>query len=244
MSRSLLQGISVALIFLFIGVASAAAVLAYLPEGGSPPAVFDDFKWSSTANGFWHVNPVGGSAAIEHSLLTLSGGSVELDRRLQTDPNETVVLAKVRGLHFHKFGVGLGAYHAGTLALEYDDDGVKCGRGTDYGWQVDIMKPWTTPPVNQWMYLKLAVTNPYPNPKDLQRVEKLGDVRKLKPVTMTCSMYDASGHLLASSTPKDPLPNAHYVALDEVYMRTWDRGNRYQVDWVYAGPPSGSPGFK
>jgi hypothetical protein len=42
--------------------------------------------------------------------------------------------------------------------------------------------------------------------------------------------------------PKTPPPNAHYVSFDEVFMRTWDSPNEYQVDWFYAGPPSGNPG--
>lgn len=229
------------LIFFFLGIASAAAVFVYLPDPGSAPAVYDDFKWSSTANGFWHVNAIGARAEIKHSLLTLSGHSIELDHRLQTDPNQTVVAAKVRGLHFHKFGIGIGVYHAGTVGLEFDDDGAKCGRGTDFGWRIDFIKAWTTPPVNQWMYVEVAVTNPYPNPKDLQRAEKLDNPKKLKPITLTCSIYDANGNLIASSSPKDPPANTHYVGLDEVFMRTWDSGNDYQVDWFYAGPASGLP---
>lgn len=240
MNRTVVQGVVIALVFLFLGVAGTAAVMAYLPDPGSAPAIFDDFQWSSTANGFWHVNPIGATAQIEHSVLTLSGHSIELDRRVQTDPYETVVAARVRGLSFNRFALGIGLYHAGTVGMEFDDDGVKCGRGTDYGWQVDFLKGWTRPPVGQWVYLVITVKNPYPNPKDLQRAEKNPDA-KLKPVTLTCAMYDANRHLVARIAPTQPPPNAHYVALDEAFMRTWDSGNDYQVDWFYTGPPAGIP---
>jgi hypothetical protein len=47
--------------------------------------------------------------------------------------------------------------------------------------------------------------------------------------------------LIARSVPTDPPPNTNYAALDEAFMRTWDSGNKYQIDWVYAGPASGDP---
>jgi hypothetical protein len=237
MRRPLVQGLVIALVALFIGVAGSAAVLAYIPDPGSAPSIYDDFKWSSTANGFWHVNPIGATATIKNGLLTLSGHLIELDHRVQTDPDATIVVAKVRGLSFHKFGLGLGVYHSGTLGLEFDDDGIKCGRGTDYGWRVDFVKPWKMPPVGQWFILKAKIVNPYPTAAAWNKVSHL-DADKLKPVTLTCSVYDAQGHLLASVTPTDPEPNAHYIALDEAFMRTWDSRNKYQVDWYYAGPPT------
>lgn len=236
MTRPVLQAVVLAAIFLFLGVAVAMAGMWAVPTPGSAPSIYDDFKWSSTANGFWHVNAQGATARIENSILTLKGGTVELDRRVQTDPYETVVVAKVRGKAFHRFAIGLGVYHAGTVGLEFDNEGAKCGRGTDFGWQVDVMKPWVAPPVGQWFYLALDMVNPYPtsNPPSNPNV-------KPKPMILTCSLYDASGHLLASVTPLDPPPNTHYVGLDEAYIRTWDTGNNYQVDWFYAGPPSGNP---
>lgn len=243
MSRPFLRIAVIALIFFLVGVAAAAMVFAYLPDPGPSPAVYDDFKWSSTSNGFWHVNASGAQAIIKHSLLTLTGDSIELDRRMQTDPNMTVVVAKVRGRHFHKFGLGIGVWHAGTVGLEFDDDGAKCGRGTDYGWKVDFLKGWKPPPTNRWFYLAVAVKNPYPKSEDLKRAEQLADKtgKKLKPVTLTCSLYDAAGQLVASVTPTYPQPNAHYVGFDEVFMHTWDGRNDYQVDWFYAGPVSGVP---
>lgn len=239
--RSVLQGLVIALVALFIGVAGTAAVLAYIPDPGSNPSVFDDFNWSSTANGFWHVNAIGASAIIKNGTLTLSGHSIELDRRLQTDPRVTIAAAKVRGFGFRRFGLGLGVYHAGTVALEFDNEGFKCGRGSDFGWRVDLMKSWTTPPTGQWFILKVKVTNPYPTAKSQAKVAGL-DASKLKPVTVQCSVYDANGKLISTVTPTDPQPNAHYNALDEAYMRTWDSGNKYQLDWFYAGPPTTSVG--
>lgn len=241
MRRPLMQALFVGLIALFLGIAGTAAVLAYLPDPGSAPSVFDDFHFSSTGNGFWHVNAIGASAVVKDGRLTLSGHSVELDHRLQTDPRVTIAAAKVRGLSFHRFGLGLGVYHSGTVALEFDNEGLKCGRGADIGWRVDVMKPWTTPPTGQWFILKVKVTNPYPTAKSQAKVAGL-DASQLKPVTVQCSAYDASGHLIATVTPTDPEPNAHYDALDEAYMRTWDSGNKYQVDWFYAGPPTTAVG--
>lgn len=240
MRRPILRALVFALIGLCIGVAGAAAVLAYIPESGSAPSIFDDFKWSSTSNGFWHVNPVGGSARIAHSILTLSGASIELDRRVQTDPNETIVVAKIRASHFDKFGMGLGVFHAGTIGMEMDADGVKCGRGTDFGYKIDFVTAWSPPPVNQWFYLEMGVVNPYPDPRVLAKLGNL-DYSKLKKVTLYCAVFDASGKLIAAITPKDPPANTHYVALDEAYLRTWDSQNDYQIDWVYVGPRSGNP---
>ena len=242
MSRPVLRAIVLGLVFFFVGVSAAAIALAAIPDPGSAPSIYDDFNWSSTSNGFWHVNPIGATAEIRDSMLTVKGHSIELDRRLQTDPYQTVVLAKVRGLHFHKFDIGIGAYHAGTVGLEFDDDGVKCGRGTDFGWKINSMKPWHHPPTGQWFYLKISVTNPYPTTEAYNRAESEAEKgKKLKLVTLTCSMYDAGGRLVTSMTPRVPPPNAHYVGLDETFIRTWDSGNDYQVDWFYAGPPSGIP---
>src|SRR5947209_3874108 len=217
MNRRILRMAVIALILLLLGGALGAAVVFAIPDPGSAPSIYDDFNWSSTANGFWHVNPVGATARIKGGLLTVSGHSVELDRRMQTDPKSTVVVARVRGRKFDKFALGLGVYHAGTISLEFDSDGLKCGRGTDHGWQVDIVKSWTTPPAGKWVYLGIRVVNPYPDPKVLA---KLGDIdpSKMKPVTITCSIWDTSGKLLASDTPTDPKPNGHYAALDETYI--------------------------
>ena len=237
MSRAVLRGVVIAVIFLFVGVAGAAAVFYSIPDAGSAPSVYDDFRWSSTANGFWHVNPIGATERIKGTTLTLTGDSIELDRRIQTDPRQTVVMARVKAAHFHKFGLGIGVYHAGTMGMELDDDGIKCGRGTDRGWRVDTLQGWKTPPVGRWFYLKMAVVNPYPDQKVADRIPQT----KLKPVTLTCSAYDNSGHLLGQVTPHHPSPNAHYVALDEVFRRTWDSKNDYTVDWFYAGPPAGVP---
>jgi hypothetical protein len=239
MASTLLRMAVIALIFLFLGVAGAAAMLAYIPESGSPPSIYDDFAWNSTANGFWHVNAIGATDTVKNSLLTLKGASIELDRRIQTDPAETIVIARVRGHAFQKFGLGIGLYHAGTVGLEFDADGFKCGRGTDHGWRVDIVKPWSSAPIDKWYYLELSVKNPYPN----YTPEQLGKLNedKLKPVTVRCTAWDAAGHLVGTDVASDPKPNAHYVSFDEAFLRTWDAGNDYQVDWFYAGPPSGNP---
>lgn len=240
MKRPIFKALAFGLIGLCIGVAGAAAVLAYIPASGSAPSIFDDFKWNSTANGFWHVNAYGATARIEHSRLSLTGDSIELDRRVQTDPNETFVVAKIRARQFDKFGLGLGIYHSGTIGMEMDSDGIKCGRGTDHGYKVDIVKSWANPPVNQWFYLEMGVVNPYPDPRVLAKLGNL-DYDKLKKVTLHCSAFDAGGRLIGSVTPKDPVANTHYVALDEAYLRTWDSHNAYQIDWVYVGPASGNP---
>ncbi len=231
-----LQILVIGLIFLFVGVASAAAYFELLPVPGSAPSIYDDFAWNSTANGFWHVNAYGAKAEIKHSILTLKGDSIELDRRVQTDPFETVVMARVRGVAFHKFALGLGLYHAGTISLEFDNDGVKCGRGTDFGWRIDIMKKWAPPPAGAWFYLGVDVVNPYPDPRKTPK-----DYSLAKPVKLRCSIWDTNGRLVATDLVKTPPPNAHYVGLDEAYMRTWDSDNTYQIDWIYAGPPSGNP---
>lgn len=235
----MIRGAVIALIFLFVGVAGAAAVFEYMPNAGSAPSIFDDFKWNSTANGFWHVNATGATATVKDSLLTLKGDTIELDRRVQTDPYSTVLLAKVRARQFDKFDIGIGAYHAGTITLEFDADGVKCGWGSDLGWEIGIMKQWSPPPFNQWYYLRMDVGNPYPNVPNpvLAKIPP----EKLKPVNMRCSVYDSAGHLIATEVPKDPPPNAHYVSLDEAFLRTWDSHNDYQIDWYYVGPPSGIP---
>ncbi len=235
-NRTLYIVISVALVALCVGIAGTAAVLAFLPDPGSGPSIYDDFNWSSTGNGYWHVNPIGATATIKNGLLTLEGHDIELDRRIQTDPAVTIAVARVRGLSFRRFGMGLGVYHSGTVALEFDNEGFKCGRGSNVGWRVDLMKSWTTPPTGQWFTLKVKVTNPYPTIAEQKAVAHL-DASQLKPVTVQCSVYDSHDHLISTVTPTDPEPNAHYDALDEAYMRTWDSGNKYQIDWFYSGPP-------
>lgn len=244
MRREMIRTLIIALIALCLGVAAAAAGMALIPASGSAPSIFDDFNFSSTSNGFWHVNPVGATATIKNGLLTLKGDSIELDRRVQTDPYETVVSAKIRARNFHRLGLGLGIYHAGTIGLEFDNEGIKCGRGTDFGYEVDPVTVFKQPlPVNQWFYIQLAVKNPYPTKEEQDKVRDL-DQSKLKPLTEICSAYDAKGHLIGRSIPTDPVPNTHYVGLDEVYIRTWDASNDYQVDWLYAGPPSGNPALR
>lgn len=237
MRKTVVLGVVVALIAALLGVATAAAAFGLIPSPGSAPSIYDDFNWSSTSNGFWHVNGAGADARIKNSVLTMTGSSLELDRRLQTDPYETDVAARVRGLSMHKFGLGLGVWHAGTIGMEFDDDGVKCGRASDYGYQVDFLKAWNPPPLGQWFYLEMRVQNPYPDPT---KIPKLDD-KLLKKVKLTCSIYDSTGKLLSTVQAVRPPPNTHYVGLDEAYLRTWDNLNRYQVDWFYAGPPSGNP---
>jgi len=227
----------VAIIAVFVGVAFSAATFALIPDPGSSPSIFDDFRWSSTSNGFWHTNAQGAVAHIDHSLLTLEGNSIELDRRLQTDPVETVVSTRVRALSFHKSGIGLGLWHAGTIGMEFDDDGVRCGRATDFGYKVDVIRGWTKPPTGKWFYLEMFVKNPYP---DYRNIPKIDD-RLLKRVSLRCSVYDSGGRLLGTTIASNPPPNTHYVGLDEAYLRTWDNHNKYQFDWFYAGPVSGNP---
>ena len=244
MRRSSLKIAVIAAIFLFLGVAGGAIGMAMIPSSGSAPSIYDDFEWSSAANGFWHVNALGATQRIADGVAKLSGNSIELDRRVQTDPHSTVIAVRIRGIKFHKFQIGMGVYHAGTMGLEFDNDGIKCGRGTDQGWKVDGMTVWSNPPVGKWYYLQLKVINPYPDPDAIDRLyEKYGDNAKdkIKPVTLECSAWDARGKLLRSVRPHDPPPNANYAGLDEAYMRTWDSNNEYDVDWLYAGPPSGNP---
>ena len=234
MSRGALKLAVVAVIGIFFGIFLTAAVMAFLPNDGTAPSVYDDFRWSSISDGFWHVNADGGSAAIVNGILTMSGAQLEMDHLMQTDPNKTVMVAKVRGVQFYKFAIGVGTYHGGTVSLEFDNDGFRCGRGTDSGWQVDDMKLWTKPPMNKWFILKLSVVNPYPGITKLPAHPK-------KPVTLTCSVWTPSGKRVAYDQPTNPVPNTRYPGIDEIYMRTWDSHNQYQVDWVYAGPPSGDP---
>src|SRR5437764_10959958 len=125
MGRPLLQGAVIALIFFFLGVAGWAGAMALVPNAGSTPSIFDDFNFSSTSNGYWHVDSIGSTAAIRDGLMTVSGHSIELDHRLQTDPHQTVVVAKIRGLGWDKFAIGLGLYHSGTVSVEFDSDGIK-----------------------------------------------------------------------------------------------------------------------
>jgi hypothetical protein len=240
MRRTLLRFAVIALIALSLGAAGTAAVVGFVPDSGSAPTIYDDFSWDSIANGFWHVNADGATATIKDSLLTLDGHSIELDRRIQSDPHRTVISAHIRGVQLHKFGIGIGVYHSGTVAEEFDNDGIKCGRGSDHGWQVDYVKGFTVPPTNQWFYLRIAVTNPYPNPKALEQVSNL-DPSKRRKTTVICSAWDSSGHLIATVNAKNPPPNTQYQGLDEAFFRTWDSDNHYQLDWFYAGPPSGDP---
>jgi hypothetical protein len=224
----------IALIFFCLGIATWAGAMAFVPNPGSPPSIYDDFNFSTTSNGYWHVNPVGALARIKNGTMTLSGHSIELDHRLQTDPYVTIVVAKVRGLQWDKFAMGLGLFHSGTVSIEFDNDGIKCGRGTDHGWKIDYVQGWKTPPTGKWYYLYMSVVNPYPN------VTKFTSKMK-KPITLTCAAYDMSGRPVAAVRAADPKPNTHYGSLDEAYFRTWDSGNKYQLDWFYAGPPSGNP---
>lgn len=237
MSRAVVRMVVIAIIAGFVGIALSAGAFALIPDPGSAPSIFDDFAWNSTANGFWHIDESGATATIKNSILTLKGNSIELDRRVQTDPNETVVALRVRATQFDKFGFGLGVYHAGTVGMEFDTDGVRCGRGSDLGYHVEVIKPFTTPPVGQWFYLAISVVNPYPPPTKVPNV----DDTLLKHVTLRCSVWDDKGHLLGEEVATNPPPNAHYVAFDEAYLRTWDDRNNYQVDWFYAGPPRGDP---
>lgn len=234
MSRSAMRVIAIGAIGLLLGIFATAAALAFVPNQGSPPSVYDDFRWSSISNGFWHVNEDGGQAAIVDGILTLSGAQVEMDHMIQTDPNKTVIVARVRGEQLYKFALGVGSYHGGTVSLEFDNDGFRCGRGTDTGWTVDDMKLWTKPPTGQWFYLRVSVWNPYPGVTNLPPKPK-------HPIVLTCSVYDSIGRRIAYDKPLHPPSNMRYPGIDEIYLRTWDYHNRYQVDWVYAGPPSADP---
>lgn len=234
MARTIARVMIIALIFLFVGVAGAAAVFEYVPNPGSAPAVYDDFRWSSTSNGFWHLNPVGGKAQVANSLLSLSGANIELDHRLQTDPRETILVAKIRGIRFHKFSLGMGLFHSGTIGMELDNDGPKCGRNSATGWAVDYMIVWKKPLVGKWFYLVVDAVNPYGPKSHINPVEE-------KPATLTCSIYDSTGKLLSLDVARHPPPTMHYAAIDQVFLRTWDSGNNYQIDWLYAGPVSGLP---
>ncbi len=234
MSRAALRVVVIVLIGLLLGVLVEAAVFAFIPNRGDPPSVYDDFRWSSISNGYWHVNEDGGNAAIVDGILTLSGAQTEMDHLLQTDPNKTVMVAKVRGLSMYKFALGLGSYHGGTVSLEFDNDGFRCGRGTESGWMVDDMKLWKTPPIGKWFYLRVSVFNPYPGVTNLP-------IKPKKSIVLTCTVYDSSGRRIAYDRPVDPPSNIRYPGIDEVYLRTWDNHNRYQVHWVYAGPVSGDP---
>lgn len=224
----------IGLIFLFLGAAGAATVFAFIPNPGSPPSIFDDFKWSSISNGYWHVYALGGKPTIRSSILTMRGDTMEMDHRLQTDPYRTVVVVRIRASHFGKFAIGLGAYHSTAVSFEFDLDGAKCVRPSDQGTQIDVLRPWTVPPTHRWFYLALSLTNPYPNVTTLTP-------SMTKPPTVACSLYGAGKQLLVSDRPVTPPTELHYAAIDEVSMRTWDTGNDYQVDWIYAGPASGSP---
>ncbi|HZU13581.1 MAG TPA: hypothetical protein VFB58_12145 [Chloroflexota bacterium] len=225
---------AIAVIFLCLGAATAAGVFAFIPNPGSPPSIFDDFKWSSISNGYWHVYAAGGTARINYSILTLHGDTIEMDHRLQTDPYRTVVVVKIRATHFGKFSIGLGAYHSTAVSFEFDVDGAKCLRPSKEGTQIDILQPWLKPPTHRWFYLMLTLTNPYPYATSLTPA-------MTKPVTVACSLYGAHRQLLVSHRPITPPTELHYAAIDLINMRTWDTGNNYQVDWIYAGPASGSP---
>src|SRR5436305_14319762 len=96
MRRTTVRLLIIGAICLFVGIASGAVAMALVPNPGTPPSIYDDFAWSSTADGFLHVNAIGAAAEIKHNLLTLSGHDVELDRRLQTDPRSTGLWTKER----------------------------------------------------------------------------------------------------------------------------------------------------
>src|SRR5438309_10495805 len=119
MARTVLRGVVIALIFFCLGIATWAGAMAFVPNPGSPPGIDDDFGFSTTSNGYWHVNPVGATATIKNGTVTLSGHSIELDHRLQTDPYKTIVVAKMRGLKWDKFALGLGLFHSGTVSIEF-----------------------------------------------------------------------------------------------------------------------------
>lgn len=240
--RRYLPVIVIALICTLLGAAIATVVLVSLPSPGTPPAIYDTFAWNSTRDGFWHVHAYGASTVVDNSRLTLEGNSIELDRLLQTDPKTTIVVARVRGVSFHKFAIGIGSYHNGTITTEFDNDGAKCGWGSGQGWQVAFIKGWAVPPVGKWFYVEVRVVNPYPGWTP-QQLSTLNSQTEKAPV-ITCALFDSSGKLIGAVTPTAPafgLSNAHYVALDEAFMRTWDSQNDYQIDWFYAGPPSGLP---
>lgn len=234
MARTLIRVVVIAAIFFFVGVASSAAYFAALPGPASTPGFFDEFNDAATTQAFWHVNSYGAKISVHHSALTMKGDTLELDHRIQTDPKQTIIIARVRGIQLHKFALGFGVYHAGAIALEFDNDGVKCGRGTDHGWKIDYLQAFARPPIGTWYYLELGVINPYPNVKHFTPKMKKG-------LKLVCAIYDSNGRLMARVVPNDPAPTGHYNGLDEAYLRTWDSGNLYQVDWVYAGPPSGNP---
>lgn len=234
MSRATLRVVIIGLIGVLLGVFAAAVAFAFVPGPGNAPSVYDDFRWSSISNGFWHVNEDGGQATIVNGIMTLAGAETEVDHAFQTDPYRTVMVAKVRGLSFYKFDIALGSYHGNTVSLEFDNDGFRCGRGTDNGWTVDDMKLWKTPPTGKWFYLKLSLVNPYPNVVNLP-------TKPAKSVPVTCTVYDASGHQVAHDVAIHPPSNLRYPGVDQMSMRTWDNNNKYQVDWVYAGPVAGDP---
>jgi hypothetical protein len=217
-----------------LGVAIAAVAFASVPEAGSAPSIYDEFNWSSIANRYWHLSADGGGASISNGHLRIHGDTVELDRRLQTDPRETVVAVKIRPSQMHRLAFGLGEYRSGSVGLEFDDDGIKCGRQAVQGWRVDFLKAWSKPPLGQWFYLVVKARNPYP------RVSNLS-VAQTKPISLTCAAYDAHQRLIASVSPSSPPSKVHYAGLDQVYIRTWDSRNDYALDWIYAGPASGSP---
>lgn len=240
MSRSRLRFALVAFLALCLGVAGTATALALIPNAGSPPSIYDDFNWSSTANGYWYLRTYGATARLANSLLTIKGNNAELDKRFQTDPNQTVVSARLRASFFHKMGIGMGSYHSGTIGLEIDSDGIKCGRGTDFGYRVNPVVSWVKQPTGRWFYVRISVVNPYPT-IEAQRAAANLPPEKLKRPTIRCSAWDAGGKLLGTVAANNPVPNTNYASIDEAYIRTWDSFNNYQVDWVYAGPPSGDP---
>jgi hypothetical protein len=240
MARPILRVALIAFVALCLGVAGTAMALTLIPDPGSPPSIYDDFNFSSIGNGYWHTHSYGATARIADGLLTIQGDSMELDKRFQTDPKETVISARLRAGFFHKMGLGIGSYHSGTIGLEIDSDGIKCGRGTDFGYQVDPVVGWTTPPTGKWLYVQMSVINPYPTTAEQVAADNLPP-DQLKRPTIRCSAWDATGKLIGTDVATTPPPNTHYVSLDEAYIRTWDSHNNYQIDWIYAGPPSGDP---
>lgn len=240
MSRSLLRILLAAFIALCLGVAGTAFAVTLIPDPGSPPSIYDDFNFSSVANGYWHTHSYGATERIANGVLTITGDNMEFDKRFQTDPNETVISAKLRAGFYHKMGIGMGSYHSGTVGLEIDSDGIKCGRGTDFGYMVNPVYPWVNQPTNKWFYVRMSIINPYPTLEEQKAAANLPPAKLIRP-TIRCSAWNANGKLLGTVVASVPPPNTNYVSIDEAYIHTWDSHNDYQIDWIYAGPKSGDP---
>ena len=50
MRRTTVRLLIIGAICLFVGIASGAAAMALVPNPGTPPSIYDDFAWSSTAD--------------------------------------------------------------------------------------------------------------------------------------------------------------------------------------------------